>query len=253
MKKSLRITITLFLIIICTIDSMGQGYTIKDRWNIKVGYSFYTTDILFGGISEIPYLEVYKRVISPYIRIEGNYAPKRCWEFGLYIGFLPYDVSKVLGFASKEEYDNYSGPYKTKDSKALAVGFGLNANFHILPLFVEKENCRWDFYINAKYGGIIPTRASYPYVVNGDYAQRYNHEYGIGIGGGIYFWNLVGFYAEVSFGQYFFNSEWYKEWFKSFGYKYRYKPKFMDCFNIRVGLTFKWYSKKSSLETNPLF
>jgi hypothetical protein len=106
--------------------------------------------------------------------------------------------------------------------------FGLNVNFHILPLFVKKEDCRWDFYVCAKYGGCYATKPPMTIPFEQVSFTSYKHEYGVGLGGSVYFWNLVGLYTECSFGQY------------SFFHTSDFPSTINNYFNIRGGLTFKW-------------
>lgn len=193
-------------------------------------------------ISENPLiLKEMDRERSFNIRIETNYAPINYLEVGLYTGLMPAPVDRILGFSTEEEFMNYEGFFETEDGITIIPSFGLNVNLQILPFIVKKENCRWDLYICAKYGGSIITKVKFPYLQSvGETANRYNHEYGIGIGGGVYFWNLVGLYTECSFGQFSFKPTLFKQWF-----------------SFRAGLTFKWYSKKkiekNTLNTNSVF
>ncbi|MDR1181465.1 MAG: hypothetical protein LBL13_05770 [Bacteroidales bacterium] len=214
----------------------AQNYNIKNRWNIKAGYSRYAN----GGYS-IGSNNDFIQKRSSNFRIEGNYGVLSCLELGLYAGIISYPVYRS---SNPGAIYNDSIGLPVKKEIAVAPTFGLNVNFHILPLFVKKEDCRWDLYVCAKYGGCyliedrMPSEAidyskvHYPEIKNPSDAKTYKHEYGVGIGGSVYFWKVFGLYAECSVGQYtvFENPSFQKN--------------AIDYFNIRGGFTFKWSSNK---------
>ena len=233
MYKTIQILIGVFLLCFCSLSSMtGQSYDIANRWNIKAGYSRNVLNVLFIPISENPItLKEYKRKRSSNFRIEGNFAPIRFLEVGVYTGFMVYTTDRVIGF-TEYEFMNYQGLFETIAEKAMILNFGINANLHLLPFFVKKENCRWDLYVCAKYGGTVLTKTKFPYLplsIGYSSTAPYIQEYGIGIGGSVYFWNVFGLYTECSFGQYSLNPTMYKAWF-----------------NLRGGISFKWQSKKKT-------
>jgi hypothetical protein len=216
--------------------TQAQNYSLKNRWNIKAGYSRYGN----GGYS-IKGNNGFRQKRSSNFQIEGNYGVLSCLELGLYAGIMSYPIYRN---ANPEVIYNDTIGFHIKKEMAVAPTFGLNVNFHILPLFVKKEDCRWDFYVCAKYGGcyiikdplpsevIDYTKAHYSNIDNPSYAKTYKHEYGIGIGGSVYFWKVFGLYAECSVGQYTF--------FKS----RTFQKNAIDYFNLRGGFTFKWSSNK---------
>ena len=110
----------------------SDGSNIKDRWNIKAGYSI----ILTGNhISFDPFK--HKRY-----NFELNYGFLDNIEAGIYGG---YSNIKLFEFTSPN-----SGRYTTTD----AYLYGLNCNFHLLPFLIKKDDPRLDLYITGKLGGI---------------------------------------------------------------------------------------------------
>ena len=197
----------------CTITN--AQYTIKNRWNTKITYSENKTKLTYD----------FRIRNSASFRVALNYGVINCLEVGVYSGFTLY-----YAFIYSE-----SSPTNFIKEKAFAPTFGTNVNFHILPLFVKKEKCRWEWYITAKYGGAYFAKyggEKYASFYIGDISNgnedRYRHEYGLGMGGGVYFWNTFGFTLEVCGGQYSYFPEHIKEWYSIRGgiqFKFTPKPK----------------------------
>jgi hypothetical protein len=217
--------------------SHAQNYSIKNRWNVKAGYSRYGNGTY--AVSKIDNTKLVQKSSSNF-RIEGNYGIISCLELGLYAGIMAYPVPRILHVQG--EYSESTGHIveieysPDKMETATAPTFGININFHILPLFVKKEDCRWDLYVSAKYGGCFLTKAQrLPDLV----LRSYKHEYGAGLGGSVYFWKVFGLFTECSFGQYSFFGQYSLPVDinipfigQSFFWSYH--------FNLRGGLTFKW-------------
>ena len=179
-----------FFASLCPVQS--QNYSIKNRWNTKLSLSFNRTNYP----NDVPLMHWDNVPVHPFqaklnIRAECNYGVLNWLELGGYLGYI--------------RYRNYY--YIVKNSKppwiyAFAPTFGVNVNVHLLPFFVDNKDCRWEWYVTAKYGGaylINHVPFSSYYFCSG---ERYRHEFGIGMGGGVYFWNLFGLYAEALAGQY---------------------------------------------------
>ncbi|MDR0363766.1 MAG: hypothetical protein LBH92_01905 [Bacteroidales bacterium] len=203
----------------------SQEYSVKNRWNIKASYSLYKTEykFSFSGNNGIDFDGQHMNW-----RIEGNYGLLDWMEVGIYGGFQKYETHFDI-------YDGHENPVSAEIENAYAPTFGVNLNVHILPLFVKKQS-RWELYFTAKYGGCYLTKfggddGTRAHNYYNDFAEpntnHYRHEYGLGLGGGVYFWNLVGIYAEASFGQYSFAPEI-----------------FTDNFSLRGGISFKIGPKK---------
>lgn len=230
-----------FIIVVCfTKNLSSQTLTLKDRWNIKCSYSPYSIfleirPLIFPVNQKTPKFIQQKR---PNLRVEVNYAVFNCLEIGTYIGFMNYPAVafKIIipDSIANQNLDPFMlFPAEAKVSQAFAPTFGFNVNFHLLPFFVKKSKCRWDFYLSAKYGGCYLTKVSGKYAMpvaefdTDETTQYYRHEYGIGVGGSVYFRNIVGLFTEFSVGQY---SYWPRQ--------------FHSHFNWRGGGVVKFYAHK---------
>ncbi len=180
MKICKLLAITLILTTIYQ-PSFGQDSYIKDRRNIKAGYARY------GGTT----------LKNSNFRIEGNYGITDYLESGAYIG-----VFKQAIFHLEERP---------------VISYGLNANFHVLPFFIDAKDLRADLYITGRYG----LRS----MLNplDDSRGKFFPEFGIGGGFAFYPWKHLGLYTECSYGKYEYNTSLYK-----------------DRIMLRYGLSFKF-------------
>jgi len=222
------------------LSAENQHLSVKDRWNIKLGYTLYKTFIsapkLFYFKSD-DWGDTYKRKSN--VRLELNYGILKWLEVGGYIGFMNYEYLTLEIWEANEDYHpNYPD--------AFALTFGISANIQILPLFKKKPNCKWDFYIPVRYGGCYMSKWGGKYLANWSYLplwdnamydhkkgtyktgeptdyNKYRHEYGAGLGTAYYIKNIIGFYAEIMGGQ------------------FSYWPELVKSpYNIRVGLAAKF-------------
>ena len=113
---------------------LNPKYSIKNRWNIKASYSIYNQPGF--NVSE-----------KSNIRLELNYGFNSCLEAGIYGGTQLFFSHKIVN----EIMEPKTG---------IAPTFGVQMNFHLLPLFVLNPNSRWDLYLTAKYGGTLFTYES---------------------------------------------------------------------------------------------
>ena len=202
MKAKINI---LFLIIIhCVIFVHAQNPYLKGRWNGKLGYYSYPKRDNNGSSS-----------ITPTLRLEANYGFTKYIEAGAYFGF------------SRPE----SMIFTYTDSTTTGVGnftfmpfYGVNVNFHILPLFMDKNDFRFDLYIAAKFGGHFCSVPAGNFPSHGNMA-----EYGLGLGFSFYIFKRLGIFAEYSYGQYDYFDE------KAFN-RYNEVPQTA----LRYGLTMKF-------------
>jgi len=200
---------------------LNPNYSIKSRWNIKASYAMYNTENTW--IKEFLY--------RTNTRLELNY------------GFSPYLEAGVYG----------GGQFHDKfwiDRTCFAPAFGTQVNFHLLPLFVQNPNSRWELYLTAKYGGMVFTRHEKTYINSTDGKpftiprhSEYEHEYSVGFGGGVYFWKVFGLYAEVCLGR-FYSPPHYEPYLTNINgveeWKYDvYREDKIPC-KIRGGFTFKF-------------
>ncbi|HKK61468.1 MAG TPA: outer membrane beta-barrel protein [Bacteroidales bacterium] len=170
-RKIIKFSAAVLLInCVFVMNIYGQKSYIKDRWNIKAGYSRYVTGVRINN----------KEETTGHYRIEGNYGLFNHLETGIYLG---YSNHEIMGTELSRE--NYSVPF-----------YGVSLNIHILPLLIEKKDFRFDLYAAVKYGGRYITTPS-NYSIHGHY-----NEYGIGIGFAFYFLRNAGIFAEYSYGKY---------------------------------------------------
>jgi hypothetical protein len=209
-------------------------HSIQNRWNVKISASSNkTNDIDFRFITwqrnDGP---IYKPRAN--MRAEFNYGVMNWVELGAYVGFMRHKAAWVLVL------DSINESYLMMTEVALAPTFGVNVNFHLLPFWIRKTNCRWELYLTAKYGaaylikwvgyrdyGAVSSFSPYPPIWIPNFS-RYRHEFGVGIGGGVYFWNLFGIYFEGMVGQYSY-----------------FPDMFHSNFSLRAGIEFKFISKKT--------
>lgn len=217
--------ILVFLTFLFVILSFGhaQNYSNKNRWNTKLSLSVNKTNKIY---SQRDLLTGFKPRLN--VRTECNYGVLNWLELGCYLGFMRHQTEH--------------GP-----CIAFAPTFGMNVNVHLLPFWVKNKDCRWELYLTAKYGGaylinysptpydaihIYPS-ASRGYDSSFFYAEpnynHYRHEFGVGIGGGVYFWDVFGIYFETLVGQY----SYFPELFNSY-------------YTIRAGVEFKFIPKKKA-------
>lgn len=232
MKRSLIVPVFCFALLSF---GYGQNYSIKNRLNTRVSVSFNQTNQLFRHYQ---WLEPIRTTFQSRanMRADCNYGVLNWLEVGGYIGYIRYE-NALKGF-----YFHYNKPENIYKELPLdfAPTFGINANVHLLPFLKVKKNCRWEWYLTAKYGGAylighVPYHSS-AIIFDGktgyrkeiDFGEaRYRHEFGIGMGSGVYFWKGLGVYAEALFGQ------------------YSYFPEvFSHYYTVRVGFEYKFTLKK---------
>ena len=246
-----RILIFVIFVVAFFSLSYGQNFSIKNRWNTKLSVSCNRTNEPGGD-----YFAELDRPLHPIrfrfnVRAECNYGVTNWLEVGGYIGYIRYHNTHYFFNYNYYYYDGNIYPKRDfyKEKIAFAPTFGVNANVHLLPFFVKNKNCRWEWYVTAKYGGAYlinhqPFRSIGVSVTSSSHkvqideincsGKRYRHIYGIGMGGGVYFKNLFGLYTEVMAGQ------------------YSYFPEIVKSpYTIRVGMEFKFTSKKTKAKIAP--
>jgi hypothetical protein len=200
-------TLLFFLILFQCFQSVNaQDSNIKGRWNGKLGYYNYPKRDAKGGSS-----------ITPTIRMEANYGFTKYIEAGAYIGLAR---PESLVFEYTDSTTSALGKFTFMPS------YGANVNFHLLPLFIEKNDFRFDLYVAAKLGG------HYCSVPEGNFpAHGHMTEYGIGLGFSFYLFKHLGIFAEYSYGQYDYFDE-------TANYFIRFNP--VPPTALRYGLTMKF-------------
>ena len=240
-----RILILFAFLLVTLPFSFTQSYNIKNRLNAKLSLSFNRTNYANIPVVEFDNIPPHPIQAKLNMRAECNYGVFDWLELGGYLGYMryvspPYTYERVI-----KGYKGRTAPH------LFAPTFGVNINIHILPFLNVKKNCRWEWYVTAKYGGAYLRRNiefwSSSFITNSDgttqyleihcLPNRYRRIFGAGIGGGVYFWNLVGLYTEVMGGQ------------------YSYFPEICNSYwTARVGIEFKFMTKKKKqkeTETQP--
>lgn len=158
-----------------------------------------------------------RSAIMPALRAELNYGITKYIETGLYAGM---GIMEAL---------IYKTPYTAYGRTKPIFYYGMNANFHLVPLILKNENFRFDGYIATKFGG------HYCSIPKGNFPTGGNmFEYGIGMGVAYYLNRTLGIFAEYSYGYYDYFDE------KAF---IGYKP--VPPHALRYGLTMKFKSRKA--------
>ena len=226
--------------------SNAQINSINNRWTINCSYSLYPTyetTMPFIESTKNQNINTQRHKLRSNFRLNVNCGILYCLEIGTYMGFMHYPTEKVISFYHITlDSLHYMVRLNTEKSQKLAPTFGVNINLHILPFIKTDTKFKWDLYVSAKYGGcyFISYKNGYSIPISSihyhkDELYPYRHEYGIGIGGSVYFWNLVGLNMEFSFGQ------------------FSYWPRiFSKNFNLRGGIVFKFNTnqKRGELKTS---
>jgi len=183
-KMQLEKQISLILIIVLfSINSLGQEVQTNNRWNFKAGYSRAKTN------KSITTENGLKRVSVGNYQVEANYSFSKLIDAGVYFGYSRFETNNV-NWTDLIVYTKYSyTPF-----------YGVNCVFHILPLLVKTDS-RFDLYITGKLGGlsIISPEGYYPH--------GQSTEYGLGSGFSFYLTKNLGLYAEYCYGKYYFKDD----------------------------------------------
>jgi hypothetical protein len=214
MKPKILLFAALIAFLLCSLSVNAQteayNYSVKNRWTLKASYSRYKTAYDYGVFSNIgDFFYVWQNRKMSNFKVEANYGINKFIETGIYTGFQHYEWVDVDEVEEGEE---------TPFRENFAPLFGVNINFHILPFLIKSNECRWDVYLTTKYGGCYLPHKENPDNIGGKYRQ----EYGLGMGVGYYFKNIIGIYAESSVGQ------------------FSYFPKYVESnFRFRIGIAAK--------------
>ena len=134
----------------------SQDSPIKNRWTIKAyGSKYKLGENAASRLKKDPYTTDY------FHNLELNYGISKNIEFGI-----------------------YSGIFQKYYSDGLLVG--IQTNYHILPLFINAKDFRFDIYLCGKLG--VYTNSIYPLDV------------GLGIGGAFYLFKHLGVFYEYLWG-----------------------------------------------------
>ncbi|MDD2196777.1 MAG: hypothetical protein PHE03_02305 [Bacteroidales bacterium] len=169
MKKLL-----LLVLLLLSINTFAQINTVSKRINTKLGFSLTDSE----GTN----------YVLPNIRVEVNYGIAHFIEVGAYAGFGYYlDIqSETVGSITSSIIHGYD-----------AINYGLNANFHILPLVAKGKKLRFDLYASGKLGGINSNSTTISHQ-----PHKLFSDYGVYAGAAYYFTRHIGFYGEFGYGSY---------------------------------------------------
>lgn len=174
MRTRLFLITTACLLFSSFLTAKSQESSIKSRYTIKASYARYVTGVRYND----------KNLTTGNYRIEANYGFLKAFETGIYIGYSLFDKY----YRSSDEYFS---PF-----------YGVNINFHPLDYFLNGKSIRFDLYLAGRFGGrYLPTPSNYNYAHHGHY-----NEYGLGGGLAYYPWRHVGFYAEYTYGKYYYDT-----------------------------------------------
>lgn len=141
---------------------------IKDRWNIKAGYS-----LPLGPLVKYDFYKIKK------YSLELNYGFLKNVEAGVYGGYSTIHLFERVSPNGTLGYTR-SGFY-----------YGVNCNYHLLPYVVKKDDLRFDLYVTGKLGGVtIKSTKSY-------------EEHCLGGGAAIYLFEHLGFFGEYTYGKFY--------------------------------------------------
>lgn len=175
-KNALGLCLIIVFALSLSVPVKAQQYSIKDRWNVKLGYSGY------------PCLGInfdYEKEITPTFQAEVNYGILNFLEAGVYTGYCSIKINSDIT-------DMYSNTLK-----ANTLFYGVNANIHLLPFLLKKERFRIDFYVSGKYGGF------FRFAETDSSPKRGNTlDYGLYAGTAFYPGEHWGLYGEYGLGNY---------------------------------------------------
>lgn len=156
--------------LLISINTFAQVNTVPKRINAKLGFALSNQE---GTNSNLPNF-----------RVEVNYKMLPFIEVGVFAGFGFYEDIQIVG--SRATISGYA-----------ATNYGLNANFHILPLVVKEKKVRFDLYVSGKLGGINPERKNFSPL-----PHKYFSDYGVYAGAAYYLTRHFGVYGEFGYGSY---------------------------------------------------
>jgi len=187
-----RIIIIIFLFLCLKDFAQIQNISLKLSYSTASAYSI---DPFFmdGQI-----LLVNNNHRKPHVRIEADYFLNQNIEVGLYLGYSPI-TSNVLSTYTDNETNTEISYYAHGYDKTYF--YGLNLNYHILPLLLKMEKSRFDLYAIAKAGMV--SEQIYDLQTNTKSFNNPFPEFGVGIGAGYFFTKHIGIFGEYSLGQFY--------------------------------------------------
>lgn len=185
MKRSIIIiTALIFTFFLYGKKVFCQNEVTPDKWNCKIGYSQYGFLGTLAAIQD-------NKTFTPVFKAQFNYIFLKYLDAGLYSGYTviksetePVIISETPPIA-----------YECSIVNSNVLFYGLNANFHIIPLLFSNKTYPFDIYVSGKYGGF------YKYTEKNGYPERgHTPDYGIFIGASINLGKHFGLFGEYGYG-----------------------------------------------------
>lgn len=213
-------------------QTTNDYFTVKNRWTVKASVARYKTAFyknVFAHVGDKFFQTTNRKMVN--FKVEANYGISKFVEVGLLAGFQHYEYVDESIFETDGDFFEY------KNKRSFAPLFGVNANFHILPFFVKSNTCRWDLYLTTKYAGCYLPHLEWD--VSDSPYSKYRQEYGLGLGIGYYFKNIVGIFVEGSVGQYFYFNKMLQIHYDLFTGLVKIPDNQESNFSIRIGVAAK--------------
>ena len=123
----------------------------------------------------------------------GNYGLNNWLEAGLFIDGGRFSIS----YFAADETDEYGNSLQYRVKNNYIFRYGLNANIHVLHIFVNPDYYKFDIYVNPKIGlkstiwGEAPDKPEF-------LQNSTTFHYGIGAGVGVNFSRRFGLYLDLN-------------------------------------------------------
>lgn len=180
----IKISIIFLIAFLCRVNAQEEAV---QKLNLKVYYS----PVLHGKTTS-------QNFNYKFFGINPSYRISELWEVG---GFASYSLIKVItDYQVLDDGVHSSASISTSGAEI----FGLNANFHVLPLLLETKHLRYDVYVTGKFGGFYVNKQN-----NWDYPNGIIPEYSIGTGFSVNLTKHFGIFGEYNYGKFArFNHRW---------------------------------------------
>jgi len=155
----------------------------NNKYNIKIHHSasvYYFHETFISS--------TYIKDKNPRYSIEANQKLSKFFDAGVYLGYCIYNK-----YQTSENTNNQFIGYL----KRPILFYGLNSNYHLLPLFIKKEDFWVDLYIAGKIGAISFIGSKFP---SGETNKPF--EYGIYAGLALYPLKHCGLFFEYGKGNF---------------------------------------------------
>jgi hypothetical protein len=176
----------LFTVLFVGVSFVLSAQSLLTGWTGKISYANYA----LGDVSIDRYMmslmsDKHMQTLS----FDYSKRINRIVDAGVNIGYGIYDEWEV------ESGEDYISMASVKYSSSLL--YGINANVHILPIFMDNAHFRFDVYLNSRVGGM------FMFTQEGNVPERGNYfDYAFMGGLAFYITDHFGLYGEYGFGEY---------------------------------------------------